>query len=153
MAHKLSSSSYAVFTATMGGRTIATVEISLKDFSIIQCRAFANGVCEYAEQIAGIINANKWSMLLLVILDEFGVMRFNELSRAIPDISPKVLSGHLKTLESVGLVKRNLYAEVPPRTEYALTDLGRSLIPILNQLSEWGREHLNDITKSLSRHQ
>ena len=48
-----------VFTATMGGRTIATVEISLKDFSIIQCRAFANGVCEYAEQIASIINANK----------------------------------------------------------------------------------------------
>ena len=48
-----------VFTATMGGRTIATVEISLKDFSIIQCRAFANGVCEYAEQIAEIINANK----------------------------------------------------------------------------------------------
>jgi hypothetical protein len=48
-----------VFTATMGGRTIATVEISLKDFSIIQCRAFANGICEYTEQIAGIINANK----------------------------------------------------------------------------------------------
>ena len=98
--------------------------------------------------------ANKWSMLLLVILDEFGVMRFNELSRAIPDISPKVLSGHLKTLESVGFVKRILYAEVPPRTEYELTVLGRSLIPILNQLSAWGREHLNDITKSLSsKHQ
>lgn len=98
--------------------------------------------------------ANKWSMLLLVILDEFGVMRFNELSRAIPDISPKVLSGNLKTLESVGLVKRILYAEVPPRTEYELTVLGRSLIPILNQLSDWGREHLNDITKSLSsKHQ
>ena len=97
--------------------------------------------------------ANKWSMLLLVILDEFGVMRFNKLSRAIPDISPKVLSGNLKTLESVGLVKRILYAEVPPRTEYELTDLGRTLIPILNQLSEWGREHLNDITKSLSRYQ
>ena len=91
--------------------------------------------------------ANKWSMLLLVILDEFGVMRFNELSRAIPDISPKVLSGHLKTLESVGLVKRILYAEVPPRTEYELTDLGRTLIPILNQLSEWGREHLKDFQK------
>lgn len=97
--------------------------------------------------------ANKWSMLLLVILDEFGVMRFNELSRAIPDISPKVLSGHLKTLESVGLVRRTLYAEVPPRTEYELTDLGKTLIPILNQLSEWGREHLNDITQSLSRYQ
>lgn len=48
-----------VFTATMGGKTIATVEISLKDYSIVQCRAFANKVCEYTEQIAGIINANK----------------------------------------------------------------------------------------------
>lgn len=48
-----------VFTATIGGKTIATVEISLKDYSIIQCRAFANGICEYTEQIAGIINANK----------------------------------------------------------------------------------------------
>ena len=48
-----------VFTATMGGKTIATVEISLKDYSIIQCRAFANKVCEYTEQIVGIINANK----------------------------------------------------------------------------------------------
>ena len=48
-----------VFTATMGGKTIATVEISLKDFSILQCRAFANKVCEYTEQIANIINANK----------------------------------------------------------------------------------------------
>ena len=88
-------------------------------------------------------------MLLLVILDEFGVMRFNELSRAIPDISPKVLSGHLKTLESIGLVKRILYAEVPPRTEYELTELGKSLIPILNQLSEWARRNLEKISKNL----
>ena len=86
-----------------------------------------------------------------MLLDEFGVMRFNELSRAIPDISPKVLSGHLKTLESVGLVKRILYAEVPPRTEYELTDLGKTLIPILNQLSDWGREHLKDF-KTTSTH-
>lgn len=95
--------------------------------------------------------ANKWSMLLLVILDEFGVMRFNELSRAIPDISPKVLSGHLKTLESIGLVKRILYAEVPPRTEYELTELGKSLIPILNQLSEWARRNLEKISKNLRK--
>ena len=90
-------------------------------------------------------------MLLLVILDEFGVMRFNELSRAIPDISPKVLSGHLKTLESIGLVKRILYAEVTPRTEYELTELGKSLIPILNQLSEWARRNLEKISKNLRK--
>ena len=95
--------------------------------------------------------ANKWSMLLLVILDEYGVMRFNELSRAIPDISPKVLSGHLKTLESMGLVNRELYAEVPPRTEYHLPDLGKSLIHILNSQSDWGRQHLNTIQKNMSR--
>ena len=97
--------------------------------------------------------ANKWSMLLLVILNEFGVMRFNELSRAIPDISPKVLSGHLKTLESVGLVKRILYAEGPPRTEYEHTELGKSLIPILNQLSEWGRQNLKTVTRYLKNSQ
>ncbi len=90
-------------------------------------------------------------MLLLIILDEFGVMRFNELSRAIPDISPKVLSGHLKTLESIGLLKRILYAEVPPRTEYELTELGKSLIPILNQLSEWARRNLEKISKNLRK--
>ena len=95
--------------------------------------------------------ANKWSMLLLVILDEFGVMRFNELSRAIPDISPKVLSGHLKTLENCGLVYRKLYAEVPPRTEYGLTPLGNTLIPILNQLSGWGRQNLNTIKNNISK--
>ena len=95
--------------------------------------------------------ANKWSMLLLVILDEYGVMRFNELSRAIPDISPKVLSGHLKTLESMRLVNRELYAEVPPRTEYHLTDLGKSLIPSLNSLADWGRQHLTTIQKNMSR--
>ena len=95
--------------------------------------------------------ANKWSMLLLVILDEFGVMRFNELSRAIPDISPKVLSGHLKTLEAIGLVRRVLYAEVPPRVEYDLTELGMTLIPILNELSEWGREHLEDVSGNLAK--
>ena len=97
--------------------------------------------------------ANKWSMLLLVILDEFGVMRFNELSRAIPDISPKVLSGHLKTLESCGLIRRKLYAEVPPRTEYELTELGQSLIPILNQLMEWGRQSLETVKSNVKKHQ
>lgn len=95
--------------------------------------------------------ANKWSLLLLVILDEFPVMRFNELSRAIPDISPKVLSSHLKTLEACGLVKRVLYPEVPPRVEYELTDLGRSLIPILNRLSDWGREHLATVRQNRHR--
>ncbi|MDE5954570.1 MAG: helix-turn-helix transcriptional regulator [Duncaniella sp.] len=95
--------------------------------------------------------ANKWLMLLLVILDEFGVMRFNELSRAIPDISPKVLSGHLKTLESIGLVRRVLHPDVPPRVEYDLTELGMTLIPILNELSEWGSRHLEDVSGNLAK--
>ena len=62
-----------------------------------------------------------------------------------------MLSGHLKTLEAIGLVRRVLYAEVPPRVEYDLTGLGMTLIPILDELSEWGREHLEDVSGNLAK--
>ena len=134
--HLLTSNSLSVNISPMDNKKIS------EKYSCIASCPMRNVIAHFA---------NKWSMLLLVILDEYGVMRFNELSRAIPDISPKVLSGHLKTLESMGLVRRELYAEVPPRTEYHLTDLGKSLIPILNSLSDWGRQHLTTIQKNMSR--
>lgn len=81
--------------------------------------------------------SGKWAMLVLCVLAENGPTRFNVLGRAIPDISPKVLSETLKNLESDALVARRIYAEVPPRVEYSLTELGRSLIPLLEQLVDW----------------
>ena len=69
----------------------------------------------------------KWSVLILCILAENEITRFSEIGRALPDISPKVLSSTLKNLEADGLIYRNLYAEIPPRVEYSLTPLGRRI--------------------------
>lgn len=80
-------------------------------------------------------------MLVLCVLAENEVTRFNAIGKAIPDISPKVLTETLKSLESSGLVSRHVYAEVPPKVEYSLTDLGRSLIPHIINLISWALEN------------
>ena len=72
---------------------------------------------------------------------------FNEIGRAIPDISPKVLTETLKSLEADGLISRKLYAEIPPKVEYSLTELGKSLMPLLGNLIEWALDNFNAIAK------
>ena len=81
--------------------------------------------------------SGKWSILILCILAENDTTRFNQIGRAIPDISPKVLTSNLKILEEDNLIERELYPEIPPRVEYSLTAKGRSLIPILHDLIKW----------------
>ncbi|MDE7470093.1 MAG: helix-turn-helix transcriptional regulator [Paramuribaculum sp.] len=90
--------------------------------------------------------SGKWSLLILSVLSVNETTRFNEIGKAIPDISPKVLSETLKKLESDRLIERRLYAEVPPRAEYRLTDLGRSLIPLLVELVGWAIDNYDEIT-------
>lgn len=80
----------------------------------------------------------KWAMLVLVMLGNERCLRFSEIRRALPDISPKVLSSTLKVLEGDGLLERTLYPSVPPRVEYAITPEGDSLMPILKDLINWG---------------
>ena len=75
------------------------------------------------------------------------VMRFNALQKSIPDISQKMLSVTLKTLEEDGFVKRKVYAEVPPRVEYSLTDRALSLLPCINSLIVWAKENMEAILK------
>ena len=91
--------------------------------------------------------SGKWSMLILCVLSENDATRFNEIGKAIPDISPKVLTETLKGLEADGLISRKLYAEIPPRVEYSLTDLGKSLIPVLGNLIGWALENFDAIAK------
>ena len=79
------------------------------------------------------------------VLAENEATRFNAIARAIPDISPKVLSESLKGLEKDSLIHRHIYAEVPPRVEYSLTSLGKSLIPHLNALITWSLENYDTI--------
>lgn len=88
---------------------------------------------------------DKWSMLVLFVINNNGTVRFNELSRMIPDISTRVLSGTLKKLEADGLITRKVYAQVPPKVEYSLTDMGQSLIPLIMQLIEWASINMENM--------
>lgn len=86
-------------------------------------------------------------MLVLCLLAQNEATRFNAIGKAIPDISPKVLSETLKNLERDHLIVRKIYAEIPPRVEYSLTELGRSLIPVLEYLICWSIENFEAITR------
>lgn len=93
------------------------------------------GTCPIRNVVARF--SGKWAMLVLCLLADGDVLRFNAIIKAIPDISPKVLTDTLRGLEADGLVSRTVHAEIPPRVEYSLTGLGRSLMPALNGLIEW----------------
>lgn len=80
---------------------------------------------------------DKWKVLILRDLLP-GTKRFGELKKSIGSVSQKVLTAQLRDMEAKGLVSRKVYAEVPPRVEYSLTDLGQSLSPILKAMAEWG---------------
>ena len=112
---------------------------NLKKFSDIEACPIRNIVSRFS---------GKWSMLILCILAENQAIRFNTIGKAIPDISPKMLTETLKNLEPDGLVKRKVYAEVPPRVEYSLTDLGTSLMPHLRSLIRWALENFQTISQN-----
>lgn len=94
----------------------------------------------------------KWPMLVLFTLSQRGTLRFNTLRRAMPDISQKMLTATLRTLEEDGLVVRQVYAEVPPRVEYGLTERARSLLPILDELVDWAHSNMAAIMRDRLRH-
>lgn len=83
----------------------------------------------------------KYKMTILYTLMEFGIVRFNEMKKYIGDISYKTLSSNLKELEADRLIYRKEYPQIPPKVEYSLTERGKSLIPILDGMCEWGDKH------------
>ena len=87
---------------------------------------------------------DRWTMLVLLLLDR-RTHRFTELAREIEGISPKVLTQTLRGLERDGLVRREVFAEVPPRTEYTLTDLGATLVGAVSALDRWARSHIDEV--------
>ena len=93
-------------------------------------------VCRTADVICG-----KWTLLVIRDLSE-GRSRFCELERSLRGISPRTLSLRLRALEEEGIVERTTFAEVPPRVEYALTEKGLALIPIIDSMREYGRDWL-----------
>lgn len=83
---------------------------------------------------------DKWKILIVRDLLT-GTKRFGELKKSVTGITQKVLTSNLRQMENSGLVKRKVYAEVPPRVEYSLTDTGFSLKPILDSMVEWGNKY------------
>ena len=94
-------------------------------------------VCRTAE-----IVCSKWTMLVIRDLAE-GRSRFCELERSLEGISPRTLSLRLRALEEEGIVERRTYPEVPPRVEYALTDKGKALAPLIEDMRRYGKQWLN----------
>lgn len=108
----------------------------LRDEIFIQNCPVRNVLCRISD---------KWSILVIFTLEQIPVMRFGELHRMIPDISQKMLTVTLRTLEEDGLVRRQVYAQVPPKVEYSLSERGRSLLPHLNSLIEWAKSEMDGI--------
>lgn len=98
------------------------------------------GLCPYVTSQK--VLTGKWSIYLMHLLAE-GPLRFNELHRRMPeDMTHTTLSRQLKMLEEEGLVVRIEYAQIPPKVEYALSDIGQKFQPVLDALGEWGEEYI-----------
>lgn len=94
---------------------------------------------------------SKWSLLVIYVMHQSENIRFNALHRAIPDISQKVLTSTLRSLESDGFVIRQVYAEVPPRVEYSLTDRARSFLPLVESMIAWAQDNMAGILKDRNK--
>lgn len=103
------------------------------------------GKCPYAT-VRGLISG-KWAVLILYYLED-GPVRFNELQRLMPKMSHATLSVQLKALVRKGIVKRTEDPDVPQKVEYALTDIGEKFKPVLQAISEWGREYIEYLKKN-----
>jgi DNA-binding HxlR family transcriptional regulator len=95
---------------------------------------------------------DKWSILVIILLGDRGKLRFNELSNAIGDISQKMLTVTLRSLEADGLVTRKMYPEIPPRVEYDLTGLAKSLLPLIKEMVKWADANIEEIQENRRRH-
>ena len=85
--------------------------------------------------------SGKYKPIILYCLMEYEPVRFNEMQRYLGRVADKTLSQHLKELERDGLIHREMYPEIPPKVEYSLTERGRSLMKVLDQLCTWGNEN------------
>jgi DNA-binding HxlR family transcriptional regulator len=100
---------------------------------------------EYICSVEAAINeiGGKWKSLVLCALKD-GKLRFNEINKKLPEITQRMLTKTLRELEKDKIVNRKVYAEVPPKVEYSLTNKGESVLPILDSLCEWGKKYCDD---------
>ena len=99
--------------------------------------------CHAREMLARV--GDKWSVYVIHVLGDAGTLRFNELRSAVDGLSQRMLTVTLRGMERVGLVRRRVYPEVPPRVEYALTPLGKTLRQLVRGLVAWSEAHLTEV--------
>jgi DNA-binding HxlR family transcriptional regulator len=119
-------------------------EINLNKFSNIENCPVRNVIDRISD---------KWSILILLVLEEGEILRFNEIHSSIQNISQKMLAVTLKTLEAHGLVKRTVYPQIPPKVEYELTFRGKSLLPHIHGLVQWAAENFDEIKSSREKYE
>ncbi len=102
-------------------------------------------------QLAMMVIGGKWKPKVLFHLGQNGAVRFGALRRAVFGISEKMLIQSLKELEKDGLVNRKVYRQVPPKVEYSLTDLGKSFVPVLNAMFNWGKSYASYLVANQKR--
>jgi len=107
---------------------------------------------ERVELVMGVI-AGKWKPAIIYALVTNGTLRFSELRRRIPRVSQRMLTQQLRDLERHGLVDRVFYPEIPPRVEYSVTKLGRTLHPILQSVCSWAESNFRDVENAVAQHQ
>ncbi len=95
---------------------------------------------------------DKWSLLVLATLSENGTLRFRDIHRSIGDVSQRMLTVTLRSLEADGLISREVYPEVPPRVEYSLTNSGKDLMPHLNHLVGWALDNMKEINEAREKY-
>jgi DNA-binding HxlR family transcriptional regulator len=110
-------------------------------------RKIGNGEFNCEKELTLSLISGKWKITILYYLSTSGTLRFSEIKRLFPKISHKVLTTQMRELEEDGIVSRKVYPEVPPRVEYKLTELGYSLMPIVNMMYEWGKQNIKYFTK------
>lgn len=128
-----------MITNTSTGKSIARNQITDTVFPDCPIRNVLSHIC------------GKWSLLVIYVMRQRDSIRFNALHRAIPDISQKVLTSTLRSLETDGFITRQVYAEVPPRVEYSLTDRARSFIPLVESMIAWAQNNMAGILKDRNR--
>jgi DNA-binding HxlR family transcriptional regulator len=114
------------------------VTIQLPDHNSTDCRAVSSVLARVGD---------KWSVLIIVLLGD-GTKRFNEIKRLVGGISQRMLTLTLRGLERDGLITRTMFPTIPPRVDYELTDLGRSLWEAVKPLGSWASSHVTDIHKA-----
>jgi len=110
-----------------------------------------NGEFNCEKELTLSVISGKWKILIIGYVGlEDRSFRFNELQKLLPKITHKILSNQLRELIDDGIVTRRAYPEIPPRVEYSLTELGKSLLPIVEMMYEWGKKRMGELKEEMN---